>query len=520
MSREKELTIRENWKCFVACSIIILAPFQYGLDFGMIGGLQAMPGFLKVFGHEAPETPLGWNIDTVRQQLISSLMTLGAFITSASAGVIAKWLGRRACLWLASALCAVANIMMMTTTDIGALYVGRFIIGCSNGYFVTFSQLYLQECSPAKYRGLFLTGYQFFTSFGTLIGTVVDNETATFMDKSAYLIPLGVIYILPAIMTVAMFFIPESPRWLLAHNKPEQARRSLLWLRPSEEQAERELVEIQTALEIEQRHATGNSLMQLINNPVDRRRTGLCLGAVGCQAASGAMFIIAYKTYFLGMAGADDPFLYSVVLSVGGCVVIILNSFVVVRYGRRRYFLGTGLAVCGFAQLIIAIVYDKNPGSASTGKSIVGLSAVYMVVYSGAVAPYAWLSGGEMPSQRLRSYTFGLSAALGFLGAWLATFTAPYFINPDSLDWGPRYGYIWFPSCIVTSIWVFMFLPETKGRTLEQINEMFEKRVSAWKFHSYQCTSIGEAEEQDPKKSLEETVMEEKIPAKESMTTV
>lgn len=56
------------------------------------------------------------------------------------------------------------------------------------------------------------------------------------------------------------------------------------------------------------------------------------------------------------------------------------------------------------------------------------------------VAAYAWLAGGEIPSQRLRSYTFGIAAAVGFAGAWLATFTAPYFINPDALNWGPEYG--------------------------------------------------------------------------------
>lgn len=77
--------------------------------------------------------------------------------------------------------------------------------------------------------------------------------------------------------------------------------------------------------------------------------------------------------------------------------------------------------------------------------------------------------------QRLRSYTFGAAAAVAFLAAWLVTFTAPYFINPESLNWGPRYGYIWFPSCIVTAAWVYFFLPEVHGRTLEEIDEMVSK---------------------------------------------
>jgi len=92
-------------------------------------------------------------------------MTLGAFISAGLAGVAAARLGRRACLWIACVVCAVANIIMMTTTHIGALYAGRLLIGLANGYFMTFSQLYIQESSTAEFRGLFLTGFQFFTSF-------------------------------------------------------------------------------------------------------------------------------------------------------------------------------------------------------------------------------------------------------------------------------------------------------------------------------------------------------------------
>lgn len=88
------------------------------------------------------------------------------------------------------------------------------------------------------------------------------------------------------------------------------------------------------------------------------------------------------------------------------------------------------------------------------------------------VASYAWLCGGEFPSQRLRSYTFGLATSIGFLGAWLATFTAPYFINPDSLNWGPKYGYIWTPSCLIAALWTYFYLPEVHGRTFEEIDEM------------------------------------------------
>jgi predicted MFS family arabinose efflux permease len=92
-------------------------------------------------------------------------MTLGAFLSSGTAGIIATKVSRRQCLWMACVMCVIANVLMMATEDIGALYAGRFLIGLANGYFMTFSQLYIQESSPARYRGWFLTIFQFFTSF-------------------------------------------------------------------------------------------------------------------------------------------------------------------------------------------------------------------------------------------------------------------------------------------------------------------------------------------------------------------
>lgn len=190
------------------------------------------------------------------------------------------------------------------------------------------------------------------------------------------------------------------------------------------------------------------------------------------------------------MARVTNPFGMSNVLSCIGIIAILANSLIIVRFGRRRVLLTSGLLICGFLQLIIASVYHHAPGAKSTGTIIVALSCLYMFSYNGMIATYAWLAGGEIPTQRLRSHTFGLAAAVGFAGAWLTTFTAPYFINPASMGWGARYGYIWFPSCVIAASWVFFFLPEVKNRTLEEIDEMFEKRLPARKFREYVCVGV------------------------------
>jgi MFS transporter, SP family, sugar:H+ symporter len=121
------------------------------------------------------------------------------------------------------------------------------------------------------------------------------------------------------------------------------------------------------------------------------------------------------------MAGVGKPFENSVALVTVGVVAIIINTCLITRYGRRRIMLITGLIVCAIAQLIVAVVYTVKPHASSTGKVLVAISVVYIFGYNGLISSYAWVSGGELPTQRLRSYTFGLAASTGFLGAWLAT---------------------------------------------------------------------------------------------------
>ena len=107
-------------------------------------------------------------------------------------------------------------------------------------------------------------------------------------------------------------------------------------------------------------------------------------------------------------------------------------------------------------------------------------------------APYAWLVGGEFPNNQLRPFTFGLATAANFLGNWLGTFTAPYFINPAKLGWSAKYGYIWFGSNMILALFTIIWLPETRDRTLEEIHEMFEARLPARKFKEYVCVGVEE----------------------------
>lgn len=123
-----KLDIRSHRKCLAICFIVTVSSFQYGLDYALVGGFLAMPGFLKQFGYYNAKTK-AWAIDPTVQQLISSLMTIGTFVGSLLVGPFSSKFGRRHGLWAASIINFLATAVMIGTTNLGALYFARFILG-------------------------------------------------------------------------------------------------------------------------------------------------------------------------------------------------------------------------------------------------------------------------------------------------------------------------------------------------------------------------------------------------------
>ncbi|KAK5055229.1 hypothetical protein LTR84_012979 [Exophiala bonariae] len=449
-----------------------------------------MPGFLEVFGYYSED--LGrWNIDPTVQQLISSLMTIGTFVSSLMVGPFSAKFGRRHGLWAATFLNYVATSIQLGTTSKAALYVSRLILGISVGWFLTFAQLYVHEAAPAHLRGIVFAVYQSMLSIGSIVGATVDYGTHSIKGRQAYQIPLAIFFVAPTLQAILMFFFaPESPRWLMVQRREQDAEASLRRLRGSkidelEFQAEFNEIRQSTREQLEQNK---KYLFLEMWRGTNLRRTLLSIAVVCFHAANGSSWINIYTTYFLQIAGVKKPFEYSVLVTCTGLLGVIF-SFFFVRLVDRRTVMLIGVTACGICQLIPAIAWTKDPGSENTGRVVVGFIALFTFFYV-AYAPYAWLLGGEYVNNQMRAFTFGFATALNFLGNWMGTFTAPYFINPAKLAWGPQYGYIWFGSNMIVAVFTWFFLPETRDRTLEEIHEMFEAKLPARAFKNYVCVGV------------------------------
>ncbi|OQU93778.1 hypothetical protein CLAIMM_00250 [Cladophialophora immunda] len=483
---------------------------EYGFDNGEIGGFQAMVGFLQVFGYEDPRVPTGWNIRPVPQQIISSFMLLGSFIASCCTGLIGTYLGRRHSLMVGCALLIVGVTIQIVTTSMGALYFARLITGLSNGILMSFTFLYVVEMAPPYFRGL---GYAFcscWVTLGTAIGYVITNSTEKIHNRHAYQIPLYTLYAIPVIIFGSLPFLPESPRWLLLHGKNEQALKSITWMRNGayDELALRQEYE---EMKLNAMHEIENQSSILLFDMLrsrNIRRSLISCGIGLINPAMGGMFVMAFATYFFTVVGVESPFRWIIMCQFLGVLGQCTSYFFIDRVGRRTMLL-IGTTICAISMLLLGIVSTPSSVrySKAYGKVVIFLFSFYLWGFNFGVTSMTYLVAGEIPAQNLRAYTSGISTGSGFVFAWLTAFTAPYFINPSELNWGGKYGYIWFGSCVVAIVFVYLFVPEVRGRTLEEIEEMFDKGISARDFSTYVCDNVIIAREQ-----AEEVVYGEKKP--------
>ncbi|KAF9773346.1 hypothetical protein IL306_008879 [Fusarium sp. DS 682] len=468
------------------CFFIALAQFQYGYDSAAISGFQSMPGFLIVFGYADPTNPIGYNISTKVQTLLQSLISLGALAACLLIFKFGHFISPRVGLWIASLVGVVSIAAQIGSTHLAALYFGRITLGFSNGFYSTFSAIYIGESTPAYLRGAAIGLVVLQINIGALIGIVVDYKTQVMISRLSYQIPLAVMFAIPVIMSVGLIFLPETPRYYISRGQDDKAEAAIRKLRGiTDHERIREDITIMKNAWLEETEMRSTTHLLDAFHGTDLRRTLLSIATAVAQATTGIYFIAAFSVYFFVQARIGDPFKW-VMVSLAIALTGNMLSFPAVRFFNRRHLLlGTSLLNSGL-MLGMAVAYNVSPAASPTaGKVLVGLSIIFTWVYGVGQGPVLWALQTEIPSQRLRAQTMGFSQGSSFLVSWLSSYCTPYFINPEALNWGPKYCYIWAGSNFILAVFTFFFIPETKGRSLEQLDELFEKKISALKFSSY-----------------------------------
>jgi len=286
----------KNWKCVLICACMSLATTQYGFDAGVLASFQAMRGFLRVFGFPDASQPSGFGIDPVAQQLITSFLNVGTIVGVLFMGPFGRRFGRRAGIWAGSVICFAGCAVQIGAYTIAQICVGRGLVGVANAFFITFSNSFIAESSPAHLRTVLSGLFGVTPALGALLGTVVTYLVRNIDNENCYRIALSCLFFIPTIMSVFCFFIPESPRWLLIRGRPLDAEKALARLRGNavtEAEMAEEFVEMVRGIEEEKALARRGSYAAMFRG-TNRRRTVICVASITSRAASGLWVFISY----------------------------------------------------------------------------------------------------------------------------------------------------------------------------------------------------------------------------------
>ena len=199
------------------------------------------------------------------------------------------------------------------------------------------------------------------------------------------------------------------------------------------------------------------------------------------QQASGINFITSYGIVFFTAIGMTNTFLIQMGLYLVPMPAVWLNQYCVERFGRRPML----LLSCTLVAVVLLIVGGAGTATHKTmalDRTIVTMVYIFMIVYNLSLGPAVWVVTSEISTGPNRSKLMATSTGTNWFCSWMVTFTFPYLFDADAAGLSARVGFIYGSLMVAAAAWVFFLLPETSGRTLEEIQVLFQNGVPAWKF--------------------------------------
>ncbi|CAL8575107.1 Plasma membrane low glucose sensor [Xanthoria parietina] len=476
----------------------------FGYDTGTIGGILAMPYWRDLFstGYRNPEDG---NLDVTPSQssTIVSLLSAGTFFGALTAAPMADLLGRRLGMIASVGVFCLGVILQTVATAIPLFVAGRFWAGYGVGLISAIIPLYQSETAPKWIRGAVVGCYQLAITIGLLIAAIVDNATKDRNDTGSYRIPIAIQFAWAIIMVVGMLILPDTPRYWIKVGKHAKAARSLSRLRRLDVDHPalvEELAEVRANHEYEMSLGKA-SYLDIVKGTVGKRLATGCL-LQGLQQLTGVNFIFYYGTSFFVNAGINNAFTVSVITGVVNVVSTLPGLYLVEKWGRRPLLLfgAVGMFVC---QYIVAIAGTVDPDNPATNKVLIAFVCIYIFFFASSWGPVAWVVTGELFPLKVRAKCLSITTASNWLLNWAIAYATPYMVNsgPGNANLQSKVFFVWGTFCLICAFFVWALIYETKGLSLEQVDELYSKCSKAWQSKGFRPT-VSYAEVQEVRGSV------------------
>ncbi|PKS08706.1 hypothetical protein jhhlp_004759 [Lomentospora prolificans] len=463
---------RQPWMLYYVVAVCSVCAAVQGMDETVVNGAQSI--YKDQFGIGGDSYRDTWLLGLTNAAPYLCCAVLGCWLTEP----MNHYFGRRGTIFISCAISAFACIWQAFTNSWWTMFISRFVLGLGIGPKSATAPIFAAECAPKEIRGALTMQWQVWTAFGIMLGYIVDLAFLDVADNGitglAWRLMMGSAAI-PAIVACALVYLgPESPRWYLTKNRHDQAYRAMVKLRMTKVQAARDLFYAHTLLKAE-RDIEGAKASKVGEMVKHRRNRNALLASeivMFMQQFSGVNVIAYYSSEIFLSANFSPRDAYTASLGFG-----IINFFFAIpafytidTFGRRRLLLATfpmmaaSLLFTGFSFLL----------PQETVIQIVCIAAgiyVFGMVYSPGAGPVPFTYSAEAYPLRLRTLGMSIATATTWFFNFVLAVTWPSlqaaFTNVGAFTWYAAWNVAGF-------FMVLFFVPETKGRTLEELDAVFD----------------------------------------------
>jgi SP family sugar:H+ symporter-like MFS transporter len=436
--------------------------------FGALGGLLfgydtgVISGAILFINEELGLTPF-------LEGLVVASILLGAAVGAGSAGPLSDRLGRRNLILIAGVLFAIGALGAALAPSVAVLVLFRAVLGLAVGAAALTVPLYLSEIAPTEIRGAISSLNQLMITVGILTAYIVN---AILASSGAWRWMLGLAVIPALVLLIGMYFMPETPRWLVSRDRDDEAR-DVLRRDRSEEAVEKEIRDIR---EVEEQEEGG--LRELLASWV-RPALVVAIGLAVFQQIIGINTIIYYAPTTLTNVGYGNEAAIYANLIIGA--INVLMTLVAIRLidraGRKPLLLAglvgmvLSLTVLGLSSLLLP--QPSNPTDPAAVITLLCLAG-FIISFAATWGPTVWVMLPEVLPLRIRGTAMGVAIFLHWLANFAVSQTFPVFLA----SWGPGITFLGYAVIgVVAFVFVSALVTETKGRSLEEIESDLQQKA-------------------------------------------
>ncbi|CAH0721282.1 unnamed protein product, partial [Brenthis ino] len=402
----------------------------------------------------------GFLLDTNESSLVSSILAIGAAISALPVGMLAQKFGRRPTILVLAAPFLINWLLTIFANGAGMLIAARFFAGLATGGICVAAPMYIGEIAETSIRGSLGAFFQLFLTVGILFTFVVGGWThwRTLSIISA---------VFPVLLVAVFWWMPETPQYLLGKNRRRDAEKALRWLRGPDADLSAELEDMQKDVDNSSRQKAG--ILAMVTNRASLMALICSLGLMFFQQFSGINAVIFYTNNIFQSAGSDiPPAIATIIVGVVQTIATYISSLLIEKAGRRILLLQSCI-IMGICLIVLGTYFklqESGVNVASVGWLPLLCLVLFIVSFSLGFGPIPWMMMAELFPVEFRGTASGITVITNWCLVFVVTLCFP--LMKDAIG---IYSCFWFFSgfMIICVFFVFFLIPETKGKTVSQI---------------------------------------------------